>query len=182
MAATTHLLTVREFSQLLEDDGPTYHELQQGELKALTRPKWKHFLIQRNLRQALEAVAEQGSMVDTELAFQPIADGELRVADIAWISAQRLRDVDPEGYFHGVPELVIEVLSASNTASDLYDRESLCLSNGGFEFWVVDPARRQIKVSTPDRRTVTYTSGEQLPLPLFGGSSLPVDKIFGEVL
>ncbi len=153
MAATTHLLTVRE------------------------TPKWDHLLIQRNLRRTLQAVAEPGSMVATELAFQPVADGELRVADVAWISAQRLHDVDPEGYFQGIPELVIEVLSPSNTASDLYDRESLCLSNGGLEFWVVDPARRQIKVSTPDRRTVTYTSGEQVPLPLFGGSSLPVDQI-----
>ena len=153
MAATTHLLTVRE------------------------TPKWDHLLIQRNLRRTLQAVAEQGSMVETELAFQPVADGELRVADVAWISAQRLHDVDPEGYFQGIPELVIEVLSPSNTASDLYDRESLCLSNGGLEFWVVDPARRQIQVSTPDRRTVTYTSGEQVILPPFGGSSLPVDQI-----
>ncbi len=182
MAATTHLLTVREFAQLPEDEGPIYHELQRGELTAVTRPKWKHFLIQRNLRRFLEAIAEEGSMIDTELAFRPLPDGELRVADVAWISAQRLRHIDPEAYFSGVPELVIEVLSASNTASDLYDRENLCLSNGGLEFWVVDPIRCQVKVTTPDRHTVTYTSGQQMPLSLFGGHSLPVDEIFGQVL
>ena len=179
MALTTHLLTVSEFAQLQEDDGPVYHELHQGEVAAVTRPKWKHFLIQRSLRRLLEALSEPGSIVDTEFAFKPLPDGELRVANVAYVSAQKLGNVDPEGYFHGVPELVIEVLSASNTASDLYDRENLCLQNGGVEFWVVDPVRHQVKVSTPDRLTVTYASSQHIPLHLFGGSMLHVTDIFG---
>ncbi len=178
MAPITHLLTVSEFAQFPEDDGPVYHELHQGEVAAVTRPKWKHFLIQRGLRRLLEALSERGSIVDTEFAFKPVPDSELRVADVAYVSARRLGNVDPEGYFHGVPELVIEVLSASNTASDLYDRENLCLQNGGVEFWAVDPVRQQVKVSTPDRLTITYTSGQQIPLPLFGGNMLQVTDIF----
>ena len=179
MATATHLLTVREFSQLPEDDGACYHELRGGELTQVTRPKWKHFLIQRNIRRLLEVFAEAGSIVDTEVAFKPLPESELRVADVAWISASRLNDVDPEGYFHGVPELVVEVLSSSNTASDLYERESLCLENGCREFWIVDPARRNVRVSTPDGKTVTLTAGQEILLPLFNGGKLLVQDIFG---
>ena len=73
---------------------------------------------------------------------------------------------------------MIEVLSPSNTARELYDKEKLCLDNGAKEFWVVDPDRRQIKVSTPDGRTITWQSGQEIPLPLFGGAGIAVDAIF----
>jgi hypothetical protein len=31
---------------------------------------------------------------------------------------------------------------------------------------VIDPERRQVKVSTPDGRTMTYRTGEEIPLDL----------------
>ncbi len=179
MAATTsQLMTVEAFSQLPDDDGPVYHELRHGEFVEVTRPKLKHFFIQRNLRRLLENVAEPESVVDTEFVFRALPEYELRVADVAWVSAARLKDVDRESHFRGTPELVVEVLSPSNSASEIYDREKLCLENGGQEFWVVDPDRRQVKVSTPDGHTVTYQSGQEIPLLLFGNANLAVDAIF----
>jgi hypothetical protein len=43
---------------------------------------------------------------------------------------------------------------------------------------VVDPERRQVKISTPDGHTITYQSGQQIPLPLFNGAQVAVDDIF----
>ncbi len=77
----------------------------------------------------------------------------------------------------GAPDLVIEVLSPSNTASEMLDKEQICLDNGAREFWVVDPIRRQVKVSGSDGRAATYKAGQSIPL-LFGGTLL-VDLIFG---
>lgn len=171
-------MTVEEFQKLPEDDGPVYHELHHGEIAVVTRPKLKHFFVQRNLRRLLEEVADWGSVVDTEFAFRALPEYELRVADVAWVAAERLKDVDPESHFRGTPELVVEVLSPSNTAAEIYDKEKLCLENGAREFWVVDPDRRQVKVSTPDGRTVTYRSGQEIPLPLFGNAKLAVNAIF----
>ena len=178
IATTSQLMTVEAFSQLPHDDGPVYHELRHGEFVEVTRPKLKHFFVQRNLRRLLENVAVPESVVDTEFAFRALPEYELRVADVAWVSAERLKDVDRESHFRGTPELVVEVLSPSNSASEIYDREKLCLENGGREFWVVDPDRRQVKVSTPDGRTVTYQSGQEIPLPLFGNAKLAVNAIF----
>jgi Uma2 family endonuclease len=178
MAATTRLMTVEEFRALPEDRGPVYHELRHGELVTVTRPKLKHSLIQRSLREVLQPFAEPGSYVDTEVAFRPLPEHELWVADVAYLSAERFREVDPEDNIRGAPELVIEVLSPSNTAAEIYDKEQICLANGALEFWVVDAQRRQVKVSTPDGRTVTWQSGQEIPLPFGRHAQVAVDDIF----
>ena len=179
MAATTHLMTVEEFRKLPEDNGSVYHELRHGELVAVTRPKLKHSLIQRNLRELLKGFAESNSYVDTEVAFRPLPEYELWVADVAYVSAERFQQADPEDNIRGAPEMVIEVLSPSNTVAEIYDREQICLVNGAREFWVVDSDRCQVKVTTPDGRTVTWQRGQEIPLPLFGGEArVKVDDIF----
>src|SRR4051794_31288499 len=178
MAVSTHLLTVAEFRQLPEDGGPVYHELRHGEVVPVTRPKFKHHLIQSRLRDRLKALAPQGAFVEYEVAFRALPEHELRVADVAFIAAERVAGIDPDDNLHGAPDLVIEVLSPSNTAAEIYDKEKLCLENGAREFWVVDPDRRQVKVSTADGHTITYPSGQQIPVPLFGTAHVAVNDIF----
>ncbi len=178
MAAITHLMTVAEFRKLPEDQGPVYHELRHGELVAVTRPKLKHHLIQDRLVELLKPATRSAGHVSMEFAFRALPEHELRVADVAFISKERLDQSDPEDNLQGAPDLVIEVLSPSNTAAELYDKEKLCLENGAREFWIVDPDRRQVKVSTPDGRTTTYSSGKEIALP-FGNAKVAVDDIFG---
>ena len=176
--ATTHLLTVDEFRNLPEDSAHVYHELRHGEPVPVTRPKFKHFRIQKQLEKLLEARAGDRGVVAMEFAFRPLPEHELWVADVAYVSQERWETIDCEDNLAGAPELVIEVLSPSNTAAEIYDKEKLCLENGAKEFWVVDPDRRQVKVSTPDGRTLTYVSSQEIPLPLFGGPRVAVDALF----
>ncbi len=61
--------------------------------------------------------------------------------------------------------------------AEIYDKEKLCLENGAKQSWVIDPDRRQVKVSTPDGRTVTYRGGQEIPRDLFA-ANLAVDAIF----
>jgi len=84
--------------------------------------------------------------------------------------------VDPNDVFRGAPDLVIEVLSPSNTAREMLDKEQLCLENGAREFWVADGNRRQIRVSTSDGRVVIYKSGDKIPL--FFDGALAVGEVF----
>lgn len=177
-AITSHLMTVEEFQKLPEDSGLVYHELRHGEIVAVTRPKLKHIKVQKRLERLLETASGGAGVAVMELSFRPLAEHELRVADVAYVSIERWSRADPEGDFMGAPELVIEVLSPSNTAAEIYDKEKLCLENGAKEFWVVDPDRRQVKVSTPDGRTLTYQSGQEIPLSVLSGAKIAVDSIF----
>ena len=88
MAAITKLMTVEEFRRLPEPHGSVDHELRHGEVVSVTRPKLKHSLIQRNLRELLARSVEAGSYVDKEIAFRPLPEYELWVADVAYVSAE----------------------------------------------------------------------------------------------
>jgi Uma2 family endonuclease len=170
-------MTVEEFRRLPKDSGPVYHELRHGEPVAVTRPKLKHSLVQRNLRELLTPCAEPGSYVDTELAYRPLPEYELWVADVAYVSAERFRQADPDDNIRGAPELVVEVLSPSNTAAEISEKVQICLANGSREFWVVDVDRQQVKVTTPDGHTVTWPTDGEIPVPFGSHATLKVADI-----
>ena len=177
MATITGSMTVEQFRQLPET-GSFYYELRHGEAVPVTRPKLKHSLIQERLRELLErAVPEM--FVAVEFPFRALPEYELRVADVAMVSPDRIQQADQEDNLHGAPDLVVQVLSPSNTVAEINDKEKLCLENGSKEFWVVDPDLRQVKVSTPDGITTTFRSGQEIALRVFGVGMLRVDEIFG---
>src|ERR1700739_672352 len=129
-ATTAHLMTVEEFRRLPEDDGPVYHELRHGEVVAATKPKLKHHIIQSRLRDYFKALALPGSFVEYEVAFRALPEYEMRIADVAWVSPERWAMADVDDNIRGAPDLVIELLSPSISATEIYDREQLCLGNG----------------------------------------------------
>ncbi len=171
------LMTFADFERLADDPQGFRHELRHGELVKVAPPKHKHHLIQHRLRCLLESTAGDSGEVTTYIGFRGLPEYEYRIADVAFVSKHRWERISPEGNLEGAPDIVIEVLSPSNGATEMLDKEQLCLENGSREFWLVDPDRRQVKISTSDGRTLTYKSGQHIPL-LFGGS-LNVDAIFG---
>jgi Uma2 family endonuclease len=177
VATTTKLMTFAEFAQLPEREG-VRRELRRGELIPLAPPKFDHFMIQQILRDLLDKAAAGRGRAYTELGFRALPEHEFRIADVAYASHQRLTDGRVQTYFQGAPEIVIEVLSPSNTAAEMNEKEKLCLENGCQEFWIVDPELRVVKISTPDGRAITYRSGQEIPLSLFNGGRLSVDSIF----
>jgi Uma2 family endonuclease len=171
---TTKLMTFAEFEQLPNTREGFPFELRHGELVKLVFPKMKHSRAQWQLRRLLERAAGQAGIVEKEVGFRPVPEHEYRIADVAFISKGRWDTA--EDYLFGAPEIVIEVLSPSNTATEMLDKEKLCLENGCQEFWIVDPTLQLVKVSTPDGRAITYSAGQEIPL--FFGGRLAVDSIF----
>jgi Uma2 family endonuclease len=170
-------MTFAEFDRL-PDSNAGRLELHHGELFTLAPPLHEHYLVQRRLRRMLESAVGDAGEVDIEMAFRAVPEYEYRVADVAFVSKDRWAQIPPKGILAGPPELVIEVLSPSNTVAEIFDKRTLCLENGLREFWVVDINHRQVEVSTPDGLTVTYKSGQQIPLFFAAGAQLAVDAIF----
>jgi Uma2 family endonuclease len=169
----TRLMTFAEYEQIPNPPGGIY-ELRHGELAKVAYPKFPHVRAQAQLHSLLASAAGAAGTVTLEMPYRPLPEHECWGADVAFISKARWDSI--EEYLFGAPELVIEVLSPSNTAAEILEKRKLCLENGSREFWVVDTRFQQVEVSTPDGHTITYKSGQEIPL-LFGGR-LAVDEIF----
>jgi Uma2 family endonuclease len=176
-ATTTRLMTFAEFEKL-PDEVCRRHELRHGELVEVPPPKFKHSILQRRIVQLITSVCRPDAFVTTEFGFRAIPEYEYRTADVVYISPGRFAAAKGLDYFQGAPDMVIEVLSPSNTKAEMRERAALCLANGCLEFWILDEKKRQVTVSTPNGITTAYQSGQSVPLLLFGEASLPVDQIF----
>jgi Uma2 family endonuclease len=171
-------MTVEQFRELPPDDGPWLHELHYGEVVAAPRPKSWQYKLQVRLAHLLEARSERLGVVGMEMPFRAVPQGDLRAADVGFVSRKRWDLIDPEDNLQGAPDLVIEVKSPSNTWAELRERASLCLANGCRDFWIVDEKAETITAIAPDGQAVQYSVADSVPLPLFGGDSLPVADIF----
>lgn len=176
MATTSAQMTVEQFSALAEDKSGRY-ELHHGTPVYMPPPKHRHFAICQLLVKLLKSASDRG-MIGTEVPFRPLPEYECWIADVGYISRTRFDAIAPDDWLRGAPELVIEVLSPSNTAEEMNEREAICLENGCLEFWIVDPKRKTVKVSTPDRRTITYIEADKIPLRIPAAGELAVSEIF----
>jgi Uma2 family endonuclease len=122
-------------------------------------------------------LAEHIGVVETEVAFRALPEYELRGADVAFVSKERWDATDDDDNLHGSPELVIEILSPSNTKAEIHEKAVLCLSTGAFEFWVLDAKRKTISVTSRDGDSVVYRIGERMGLNLFEGY-LEISEVF----
>ena len=181
MAVTSALLSVADFSRLPSPPGGVRQELQHGEVVELPPVKKLHTKLQQRLVRLLEgALLSSEYGVDKEFPFRPAAEYEVWIADVAIFSLARWEQTADDDYFRGVPVIVIEVLSPSNTASEMLHREEFCLRHGAQEFWLVDPQRESIKVIRADGFSQVYDAGGTLESTAIVGS-IAVRDIFGSL-
>jgi Uma2 family endonuclease len=177
MAALPNLITVEQF-RLLPDGGNYCYELRHGEVVAMTRPKAGHWQLQRRLERLFQPKLASFGEVAVEVPYRAVPEFDLRAADVAVISSVRWDAIEPEGDLYGAPELVIEVISPSNTKARLRETVSLCLANGSIECWIVDRQRKSITVVRKDGTTSLYEGDTAIPLTAFGSDALPLADIF----
>jgi Uma2 family endonuclease len=171
------LVTVEQF-QALPERSDVLEELHWGSPITLSRPKPWHIKLQIRIADRLRPLLAEAGYVITELPFRAVPEYDLRAADVAFVSRARWDEVGDKD-LAGVPELVIEILSPSNTKSQLRQYMALCLANGCQEFWAVDHSVETVTVTGKEGRPVAYTKGQAIPIQLFNGPTVPVDEIFG---
>lgn len=171
-------MSFAEFEQLPDTPQGFPYELRHGELVQVPPPSRKHYLTQRRMQQFLSNAAGAAGEVGMEMPFRPLPEYEYWQADVAFVSRTRWDQSPIEKHLDSAPDLVVEVLSPSNTAVEILDRRNICLENGSREFWLVDIELRQVEVSTPDGRSITYKAGQSIPLFFSPDVTLSVDWIF----
>ena len=82
----------------------------------------------------------------------------------------------------GAPDLVVEILSPSNTAIEMERKFRLYKKSGVREYWVVDPENKGLKIynfSTPVTAT-TYSDDDTVPVAIFPDLNVSLEKAFAE--
>jgi Uma2 family endonuclease len=180
MAVTSGVLSVDEFARLPQPAGGVRQELHHGELVELLPVKKLHTKLQKRLVSLLEARVDPAQYgVDKEFPFRPAPEYEVWIADVALFSLAVWEQTADDDYFRGVPFLVLEVLSPSNSASEMIDREQICLRHGGREFWLVDPQRESVKVIRADGYSNVYDSEATIQSQAIG-EPIAVREIFDQ--
>jgi|SRR5579862_9043250 len=144
MSVQTGLLTVEAFLKI-PDPKEGHNELHHGELVVMPPPKKGHQKIQDRIQMLLKPLVGE-MVVRVEMAFRPVSEHEVWQADVACVSLERDDATGDDEYLMGSPELVVEVLSPSNTMDEIHDKMTLCMNNGCVSFWVVDPKRKTVSV------------------------------------
>jgi Uma2 family endonuclease len=174
-ALQTLLTTVEHFLTL--PDPPAGHlELHHGVVVNLPPRPQQHTQLQQALLQLLLPFTLGKGFLTIELPFRPRPEYEIWQADLGFV--ERSRWANEQGtYLSGAPNLVVEVLSPSNTLDEMSDRMSICFENGCSSFWIVDPKRRTISVTEADL-TKHYRVTGTLPLPPPLQGTLSVSDVF----
>jgi Uma2 family endonuclease len=174
MSVDTGLITVEEYLAMPDPkEGRT--ELHHGEAVVIPPPRPGHQDRQFQIQMLIIRVAGPNWVVRVQMAFRPMPEYEVWEADVGCISSQRHK-ARGDQYLMGAPELVVEVLSPSNTRSEINEKMSICLNNGCVSFWVVDP-RRQLVSVTEGNVTRTYGLADSFSCRLFSGE-IQVREVF----
>ncbi len=104
--------------------------------------------------------------------------------DAAFVVKARLVGLKrpPRGFFPGAPDLVVEVLSPSDTVEHMHEKLTQYFRHGTKLAWVINPAERNAHVyRTPEAerllRVTDALDGEDV-LP---GFRLPLAELFAEL-
>ena len=80
--------------------------------------------------------------------FDVILDAENTVQpDLIFVSNANSTIVQKRGIF-GVPDMLVELISASSVRRDRYDKKNLYARFGVREYWIGDPANKSLEVLT----------------------------------
>jgi Uma2 family endonuclease len=182
MPAATVKMPLAEFMRLPDRENADL-ELCDGEVVEVPLPSLYHMYLQETLEPMLRSVLPEGFFIRKEFSYG--FKGEAHRADIGAVPLERWNSAvsSPAGKvlpFPGAPDLLIEILSPSNTAMELNRLRRLCFENGCKQFWVVDPGLKTILVFERLGPHPEYGGGDSIPLRAVTGGDqvLPLTSIF----
>jgi Uma2 family endonuclease len=181
--ATANQLITAEALLRMPDDGYRY-ELVRGELRKMAPAGHLHGRIAINVTTPLDQYVRThslGSVYAAETGFKLASNPDVvRAPDVAFIRRERVEEVgDIEGYWPGAPDLAVEVISPSDTYSDVQEKVFDWLEAGTRMVILVMPRKRTITIyrSLTDITILTehdtLDGGEVVP-----GWQIPVRELF----
>lgn len=120
-----------------------------------------------------QVYAESGFILSDEPAT-------VRGPDVAVVLHPRSGGSEPGGWIRGAPDLVAEILSPSDTSSEMQKKVLEYLEAGAARVWIVDGDARTVTVYRPDGSATVVRAGRPLTgEDVLPGFSLELGELFG---
>jgi len=177
MSTEVQLMTADEL--LAKPDDGFVYELIKGELiKVSPPPGHEHGLVAMNIAGPLYEYVKArklGNVYAAETGFLlEQSPDTVRAADASFVSRTRIETAGPvEGYWVGVPDLAVEVLSPGDTVRRVEGKVAQWLEVGTRMVWVISPRLHTVTVYRSLRDIETLTENDTLD----GGDVVPGFRI-----
>jgi Uma2 family endonuclease len=175
------LITAEELL-VMPDDGKFY-ELLDGVLLEMSPPGGMHSLITGKVFSALEAHARERNLGfvlvgDPGIVLRRNPD-RVRAPDVCFIAASRLPGGVPSAYLDVVPDLIVEIVSPSDRASQVEQKIEEWIGAGAGLVWAIYPDTRSIVAYQNLEHVGVYNDGETITgLPVLPDFATPVSSFF----
>jgi len=168
---TTERLIVDWEGYLSLPDDLTHYEIIDGEVIPLASPTLKHQMVSRELFKRLDALTTARKL--GRILYAPFdfvvrrAPVRTRQPDLFFLSRERLHDwahLQDQPRLEFAPDLVIEILSPSDTYTYWSEKLQDYFTLGVPEVWLVDVDKRAIEVQVREAggyRSLGWFAGEQ---------------------
>ena len=173
-------MTLEEFKSLPES--LDHIELIDGELIVSPTPKYRYQNAVLNTATDLKQRLTQGKVVVSPMDVY-LDDENVVQPDVFWVSgAESLCKLGEDGYWHGAPDLVVEVLSPSTAHRDHGVKFALYEQFGTREYWLIDPEGEFVEVFHREGDTLVrfgvFGVGEQFVLSVYPNIKIDVSALF----
>jgi Uma2 family endonuclease len=170
---------------LFPDDG-LRHELIDGEHYVTPSPNTKHQAISIKLSARLFTWLEEHPSGKVFAAPFDVVFSQFDVVepDLLYMSKARAAEILKDANVQGVPELVVEILSASTRRRDEAVKRSLYERVGVSEYWVVDPKLDVVRIYRREGPRfakpveLSAAAGDVLTTELLPGLELSLEDVF----
>lgn len=161
------------------------HELVNGVLKMMSPAGGRHGRVASRLCRLLGNHAEPsglGAVFAAETGFILSRDPDtVRAPDVAFVREDRIAALDDiTGFVPLAPDLVGEVISPSDSFSEVEEKTLFWLSSGVKVVMVVDPENRTVRVRRGPNQVELYAESAELCVDdILPGWRLNVSELFG---
>ncbi len=159
------------------------YELVQGELIIMSPAGFDHGAIGVCLGSLLFQHVRShklGCVVCADTGFVLARDPDtVRAPDVAFVRQDRLLNPRPVKFWDGAPDLAVEVLSPSDSASEMDAKVQEYLDAGATEVIVITPKMKMLKIFRHGQTATVLRSGDILrDLESVPGFQCQIDEIF----
>jgi len=142
--------TYEEFLEFTKEETLDRYEYIDGEIFLQASPKVAHQFASAKIFGIFSNILNEQTCQPFTAPFDITIsrhEGDINVVqpDLMIICALE-ENLGDDGYYHGIPELVVEILSSGTKRNDLIKKLNLYLDGGIKEYWIVDPEIKQVLI------------------------------------